>query len=54
MVCYYTLEYNKTRGLWVIWKNIEKEGSLNFYSVFEGSKNECKEVLNKINGKRRV
>lgn len=54
MSVYYTLKYNKIRGLWVIFKNIESERSFNFYKVFEGTKSECKEELKRLNEKRRV
>lgn len=54
----YTLEYNPTNKLWVVWKNIEKEHSYNFYKVYEGSKKECqiklKEVQDGKTGKTKV
>ena len=40
MKVYYTLEH-RFGGLWVIFKNIEKDHSINFTGVFRGSKKEC-------------
>lgn len=50
MKVYYTLEFNKCRGFWVVWKNIESERGINFVSVYEGTKNECKEVYKRLHG----
>lgn len=45
MVIYYTLEYQRNRGLWVVFINREKEGSFNFAGVFRGTKKDCKEWM---------
>lgn len=48
----YTLEYNTTNKLWVVWKNIKKEHSFNFYPIYEGNKQECEIKLKEMqNGK---
>lgn len=48
----YTIEYNTTNKLWIVWKNIEKEYSFNFYPIYEGNKQECKIKLKEMqNGK---
>ena len=44
MKIYYTLEL-KERGVWVVFKNIEKEFSFNFSGVFKGTKKECQEWM---------
>ena len=46
----YSIEYNSTTKIWVVWKNIENDYSFNSYSVFESTdKKECKNKLNEIN-----
>ena len=41
MKVYYTLEYNKDRGFWTIFKNVEREQAFNFTGIFHGTKKEC-------------
>ena len=41
MKVYYTLEHIKNRGVWVIFKNVEREHSMNFMGIFRGTKTEC-------------
>ena len=52
MNIYYSLEY-KSKGLWLIWKNIEGNNSFNCICVFEGTKEDCKGELKKY-AKRRI
>ncbi len=42
---YYTLEYNKSRGVWTIFKNVEREHSFNFTGIFHGTRKECLEKV---------
>lgn len=46
---YYTLEYVRNRGVWVIFKNVERKQAINFTGVFSGTKKECLEVVKKWN-----
>lgn len=43
MKVYFTLEYIRSRGVWVIFKNVEREHSMNFMGLHSGSKKECLE-----------
>ena len=45
---YYTIEYKKNEGKWLIWKNIERNNAFNFMCVFEGTLKECKEKLKEL------
>ena len=45
---YYTLEFKANEGLWLMWKNREKEDSFNFKCIFEGTKVECKKKLKEL------
>jgi hypothetical protein len=46
---YYTLEYNKSRGVWTIFKNVEREHSFNFIGIYKGTRKECLEMVEKWN-----
>ena len=41
MKVYYTLEHIICRGVWIIFKNVEREHSFNFVGIFKGTKQEC-------------
>ncbi len=49
MKIYYTLEYNKDRGVWVVFKNVERKQAFNFTGIFQGTKKECLEMVDKWN-----
>jgi len=46
---YYTLEYNKDRGVWVVFKNVERKQAFNFTGIYSGTKKECLEMVDKWN-----
>lgn len=45
---YYTLE-NIDRGIWVIFKNVEREQAFNFTGIYKGTRKECLEMVEKWN-----
>ena len=45
---YYTLE-NIDRGVWVIFKNVEREQAFNFTGIYKGARKECLEMVEKWN-----
>ena len=45
---YYTLE-NIDRGVWVIFKNVEREQAFNFTGIYKGTRKECLEMVEKWN-----
>lgn len=48
MKVYYTLE-NIDRGVWVIFKNVEREQAFNFTGIYKGTRKECLEMVEKWN-----
>ena len=45
---YYTLE-NIDRGVWVIFKNVERKQAFNFTGIYKGTRKECLEMIEKWN-----
>lgn len=45
---YYTLE-NIDRGVWVIFKNVERKQAFNFTGIYKGTRKECLEMVEKWN-----
>ena len=44
----YKIEYNSTTKTWNVFKYVEGNNSINFYSIYESNnKKECKEYLDK-------
>lgn len=46
----YSIEKHKPSNNWALWKNAESERSVGSHKVFSGTRKECREKLEEING----
>ena len=51
---YYSLEYDRIKSKWIVFKNVESEHTMGFGGIFNGNKKECLEYMkeNKIKIKK--
>lgn len=50
MIIKYTLQKHKQLGCYVVWQESKTEHGMGVKGVFQGSKKECQEYLEKIKG----